>query len=97
MTQNSHNTNELHEIICVLRCKRHGVTAASIHAEPLAAGHLAHANEEMPHRPHRQAHSSASLLAGVLILIVLRLLNHIVAANLMVVGLLGLFGDIHPG
>ena len=35
-----------------------------------------------------------SLLAGVLILIVPRLLNYIVAAYLIVVGLLGLFGDI---
>ncbi len=36
-----------------------------------------------------------SLIAGVLILIVPRLLNYIVAAYLIVVGLLGLFGDIH--
>jgi len=36
-----------------------------------------------------------SLLAGVLILIVPRLLNYIVAAYLIVVGLLGMFGDIH--
>lgn len=36
-----------------------------------------------------------SLLAGVLILLVPRLLNYIVAAYLIVVGLLGLFGDIH--
>jgi len=36
-----------------------------------------------------------SLLAGVLILIVPRLLNYIVAAYLIVFGLLGLFGDIH--
>lgn len=35
-----------------------------------------------------------SLLAGVLILIVPRLLNYIVAFYLIVVGLLGLFGDI---
>ncbi|MCK9365000.1 MAG: DUF3096 domain-containing protein [Syntrophales bacterium] len=35
-----------------------------------------------------------SLLAGVLILIVPRLLNYIVAAYLIVFGLLGLFGDI---
>ena len=35
-----------------------------------------------------------SLLAGVLILITPRLLNYIVAAYLIVVGLLGLFGDI---
>ena len=38
-----------------------------------------------------------SLLAGVLILIVPRLLNYIVAIYLIVVGLLGLFGDIHLG
>jgi hypothetical protein len=38
-----------------------------------------------------------SLLAGVLILIVPRLLNFIVAIYLIVVGLLGLFGDIHLG
>ena len=36
-----------------------------------------------------------SLLAGVLILIAPRLLNYIVAAYLIVVGLLGLFGDVH--
>ncbi|MEK7816127.1 MAG: DUF3096 domain-containing protein [Pseudomonadota bacterium] len=36
-----------------------------------------------------------SLLAGVLILIVPRLLNYIVAVYPIVVGLLGLFGDIH--
>lgn len=35
-----------------------------------------------------------SLLAGVLILITPRLLNYIVAGYLIVVGLLGLFGDI---
>jgi hypothetical protein len=35
-----------------------------------------------------------SLVAGVLILIVPRLLNYIVAAYLIVVGVLGLFGDI---
>lgn len=38
-----------------------------------------------------------SLVAGVLILIVPRLLNYIVAAYLIVVGLLGLFGDIPVG
>lgn len=37
----------------------------------------------------------ASLLAGVLILIVPRLLSYIVAAYLIVNGLLGLFGDVH--
>jgi hypothetical protein len=36
-----------------------------------------------------------SLLAGVLILIAPRLLNYIVAVYLIIVGLLGLFGDIH--
>jgi hypothetical protein len=36
-----------------------------------------------------------SLLAGVLILVVPRLLNYIVAAYLIVVGLLGLFGDTY--
>ncbi len=35
-----------------------------------------------------------SLIAGVLILVVPRLLNYIVAVYLIVVGLLGLFGDI---
>ncbi len=35
-----------------------------------------------------------SLLAGVLILIMPRMLNYIVAIYLIVVGLLGLFGDI---
>ena len=36
-----------------------------------------------------------SLIAGVLILIVPRLLNTIVAVYLIVIGLLGLFGGIH--
>jgi len=36
-----------------------------------------------------------SLIAGVLILIAPRMLNYIVAVYLIVVGLLGLFGDIH--
>ncbi len=35
-----------------------------------------------------------SLIAGVLILVVPRLLNYIVAAYLIVAGILGLFGDI---
>ncbi len=35
-----------------------------------------------------------SLAAGILILVVPRLLNYIVAIYLIVVGLLGLFGDI---
>ena len=36
-----------------------------------------------------------SLLAGVLILIVPRLLNYIVAAYLIAIGVLGLVGDVH--
>lgn len=36
-----------------------------------------------------------SLIAGVLILVVPRLLNYIVAIYLIVIGLLGLFGDVH--
>jgi len=36
-----------------------------------------------------------SLIAGVLILIMPRLLNYIVAVYLIIFGLLGLFGDIH--
>ena len=36
-----------------------------------------------------------SLLAGILILIVPRLLNYIVAVYLIVIGLLGLFGGNH--
>ena len=36
-----------------------------------------------------------SLAAGVLILVVPRMLNYIVAAWLIVFGLLGIFGDIH--
>lgn len=36
-----------------------------------------------------------SLIAGVLILIVPRLLNYIVAAYLIIIGLLGLFGGMH--
>jgi hypothetical protein len=35
-----------------------------------------------------------SLLAGILILVVPRMLNYIVAAYLIVVGIPGLFGDI---
>jgi hypothetical protein len=36
-----------------------------------------------------------SLLAGILILIVPRLLNYIIALYLIVVGILGLVGDVH--
>jgi hypothetical protein len=36
----------------------------------------------------------ASLIAGVLILIVPRLLNYIVAIYLIIIGLLGLFGPL---
>jgi cobalamin synthase len=36
-----------------------------------------------------------SLIAGILILVMPRLLNYIVAAYLIVVGLLGLFGGVH--
>jgi hypothetical protein len=34
-----------------------------------------------------------SLIAGILILVVPRLLNYIVALYLIIIGLLGLFGD----
>jgi bacterioferritin len=37
------------ELICVLRYKRHHFMAAGIHAAPVAAEFLAHANEEMAH------------------------------------------------
>jgi bacterioferritin len=37
------------EIVCVLRYKRHHFMAAGIHAAPIAAEFLAHANEEMLH------------------------------------------------
>jgi hypothetical protein len=35
-----------------------------------------------------------ALIAGILILVMPRLLNYIVAAYLIVAGLLGLFGDV---
>jgi bacterioferritin len=37
------------ELVCVLRYKRHHFMAAGIHAAPVAAEFLAHANEEMSH------------------------------------------------
>ena len=37
------------EIVCVLRYKRHYFMAAGIHAEPVAAEFLQHANEEQGH------------------------------------------------
>lgn len=37
------------ELVCVLRYKRHYFMASGIHAEPVAAEFLAHANEEMGH------------------------------------------------
>jgi bacterioferritin len=37
------------ELVCVLRYKRHYFMAAGIHATPVAAEFLAHANEEMAH------------------------------------------------
>ncbi len=36
-----------------------------------------------------------SLLAGILILVMPRLLNYIIALYLIVVGILGLVGDVH--
>jgi hypothetical protein len=36
-----------------------------------------------------------SLLAGILILMVPRLLNYIVAAYLIIFGILGIVGDVH--
>jgi hypothetical protein len=36
-----------------------------------------------------------SLVAGILILIVPRMLNYIVAAYLIIFGILGLVGDVH--
>ena len=36
-----------------------------------------------------------SLVAGILILVVPRLLNYIVAVYLIVIGILGLMGDVH--
>ena len=36
-----------------------------------------------------------SLIAGILILLVPRLLNYIVAVYLIVIGILGLFGPVH--
>jgi len=38
-----------------------------------------------------------SLIAGILILVMPRLLNFIVAIYLIIVGLLGLFGDVRLG
>ncbi len=37
------------DLVCVLRYKRHHFMAAGIHAAPVAAEFLAHANEEMQH------------------------------------------------
>lgn len=37
------------ELVCVLRYKRHYFMASGIHAAPVAAEFLAHANEEMSH------------------------------------------------
>lgn len=37
------------ELVCVLRYKRHYFTAKGIHADPVKAEFLAHANEEMAH------------------------------------------------
>jgi hypothetical protein len=53
-----------------------------------------------PHRPHRSDTMTltlsvgplVSLIAGILILVVPRLLNYIVALYLIVIGILGLFG-----
>ena len=36
-----------------------------------------------------------SLIAGILVLLVPRLLSYIVGVYLIVIGILGLFGDIH--
>jgi len=44
---------------------------------------------------HLESGPLISLIAGVLILVVPRMLNYIVAVYLIIFGLLGLFGDIH--
>ncbi|HEY3276169.1 MAG TPA: DUF3096 domain-containing protein [Syntrophorhabdaceae bacterium] len=47
----------------------------------------------MPHMAFTAIHSSViALIAGILILIMPRLLNYIVAIYLIIVGLLGIFG-----
>lgn len=43
------NTALATELVCVLRYKRHFFMASGIHAEPVKAEFLAHANEEMGH------------------------------------------------
>ena len=52
-------------------------------------------NKGNRHEYHLESGALISLIAGVLILVVPRLLNYIVAAYLIVVGLLGLFGGVH--
>ena len=50
--------------------------------------------EKVPMNLHLAIGPLVSLLAGILILAVPRLLNYIVAVYLIVTGLLGLFGDV---
>jgi len=53
------------ELVCVLRYKRHYFMATGIHATPVAAEFLAHANEEILASEEEHAEDLSSLLEGL--------------------------------
>jgi len=57
--------------------------------------HIACGSKETNVNIHLSLAPLVSLLAGILILIMPRLLNFIVALYLIIVGILGLVGDVH--
>jgi hypothetical protein len=52
-------------------------------------------SREVPMNLHLTIGPIVSLIAGILILVVPRLLNYIVAIYLIIIGLLGLSGSVH--
>jgi hypothetical protein len=60
-----------------------------------AASHFVVTIKDSAMNLHLSLAPLVSLLCGILILIVPRLLNYIVALYLIVIGILGLMGDVH--
>jgi len=66
---------------------------ADADAVPAALAHLPSSREVPPMNLHLTIGPLMSLVAGILILVMPRLLNYIVAIYLIIIGLLGLFGS----
>jgi hypothetical protein len=73
-------------------CIKHAVAFLNAFAPATFAGH-ALAGRELLMNMYLSIGPLVSLVAGILILVVPRLLNYIVAIYLIVIGLIGLFGN----